>query len=147
MKQWLAAYGAAVAVLVAMDAVWLGFVATSFYKSQIGHLMAESPRLGIAAIFYALYLVGVLVFAVRPALAAGSARQAVTLGALYGFFCYMTYDLTNLATLRDWPWIVALVDISWGMLLSAATAYGAYRAARFVAPAGVAPSPPGRGPG
>jgi uncharacterized membrane protein len=98
-------------------------------------------------VFYALYLVGVLIFAVRPALAAGSARQAVVFGALYGFFCYMTYDLTNLATLRDWPWLVALVDISWGMLLSAAAAWGGYRAALLVAPTGVAPSPPGRGLG
>ena len=134
MKRWLAAYAGAVLVLVLMDAVWLGLVATDFYRAQIGHLMAPAPRLGIAALFYLLYLVGVLVFAVGPALARGSGRRALTLGALFGFFCYMTYDLTNLATLRDWPWVVSLIDVSWGMLVSAASAWGGYRAARAVAP-------------
>lgn len=134
MKQNLAAYGGALAVLVALDAVWLGLVATTFYQSQIGHLMAAQPRLGVAAVFYLLFLVGLVIYAVRPALAAGSAARAVALGAGFGFFTYMTYDLTNLATLRDWPLTVVLVDIAWGTGLSAASAWGGYQAARRVAP-------------
>lgn len=130
MKRWLAAYAGALVVLVLMDAVWLGFIATPFYQAQIGHLMAPQPNFAVAAAFYLLYLVGVLVFAVKPALAQGSARRALVLGASFGFFAYMTYDLTNLATLRDWPWLVSLVDVSWGMLLSAASALGGYLAAR-----------------
>lgn len=136
MKRDLAAYAGALGVLVVMDAVWLGFVATDFYRDRIGHLMAESPRLGVAAAFYLLYLVGVVIFAVRPALAAGSATRAVLLGGGFGFFAYMTYDLTNLSTLRDWPVSVAVVDMAWGTLLSAASAWGGYRAAWAVSPAG-----------
>ena len=130
MKRWVFAYLGALAVLVAMDAVWLGVIATPFYKAQIGHLMAPQPDLAVAALFYLLYLVGVLVFAVRPALQAGSSRTAWVMGALFGFFAYMTYDLTNMATLRDWPVLVSVVDVSWGMLLSGASALGGYRAAR-----------------
>lgn len=132
MKRDLAAYGGALAVLVVMDAVWLGFVATDFYRDRIGHLMAAQPRFGVAAAFYLLYLVGVVIFAVRPALAAGSATRALVLGGGFGFFAYMTYDLTNLATLRDWPVMVAVVDMTWGTVLSAASAWGGYRAARAV---------------
>lgn len=132
MKRDLAAYAGALAVLVVMDAVWLGLVATDFYRERIGHLMAAAPRLGVAAAFYLLYLVGVVIFAVRPALAAGSGVRALGLGAGFGFFAYMTYDLTNLATLRDWPVMVAVVDMAWGTTLSAASAWGGYRAARAV---------------
>jgi uncharacterized membrane protein len=142
MKRLLVAWLAAVAVLAAMDAVWLGAVATTFYQQQIGHLMAPEPRLGVAVVFYLLYLVGVVIFAVKPALEAGSGRKALSLGSAFGFFAYMTYDLTNLATLRDWPAVVALVDIAWGMLVSAASAWAGYHAARRFGQ-----SPPDRGPG
>ena len=138
MKRWVWAYVAAVLVLAALDAAWLGFVATDFYRVQIGHLMAPAPRLGVAAAFYLLYLGGVLLFAVKPALDAQSAGRALALGAAFGFFAYMTYDLTNLATLRDWPVLVAVVDIAWGMFVSAASAWAAYRAAVWAAPS---PSP------
>lgn len=134
MKRDLAAWGGALAVLVLLDAVWLGLIATNFYQARIGHLMAAEPRLGIAAVFYLLYLVGLVIFAVRPALVVGSARRALALGAGFGFFAYMTYDLTNLATLRDWPVSVAVVDMAWGSFLSAASAWGGYQAARRVAP-------------
>ena len=141
MKRLIVAWLAAVVVLAAMDAVWLGTVATAFYQQQIGHLMSPAPRLGVAAAFYLLYLVGVVVFAVKPALEANSGRKALTLGSAFGFFAYMTYDLTNLATLRDWPAVVALVDIAWGMLVSAASAWAGYQAASRIAPA-----PPGKHP-
>lgn len=134
MKRWLFAYVAAVLMLAGLDAVWLGFVATDFYRAQIGHLMAPAPRLGVAAAFYLLYLGGVLLFAVKPALELRSAGRALALGAAFGFFAYMTYDLTNLATLRDWPVSVAVVDMAWGSFLSAASAWGGYQAARRVAP-------------
>lgn len=136
MKAWLFAYVAAVLMLAGLDAVWLGWVATDFYRAQIGHLMAPAPRLGVAAAFYLLYLVGVLLFAVKPALEARSAGRALALGAAFGFFAYMTYDLTNLATLRDWPLRVVVVDIAWGMFVSASSAWAAYRAAVWAAPAG-----------
>lgn len=129
MNRYLAAYLGALLVLVSLDAVWLGWVAPDFYRGQIGHLLADAPRLGVAAIFYALYLGGVVLFAVTPALEKRSLRRALVLGALFGLCNYMTYDLTNLATLRGWPELVVVVDLTWGVLLTAATACGGYLAA------------------
>lgn len=115
----LVAYAGTAAVMLALDALWLGLVATPLYQQGIGHLMAESPRLGVAALFYAVYAVGLVVFAVLPA---KDRRDAALKGALFGFFAYATYDLTNLATLKQWPVWIALLDISWGALVSAVSA-------------------------
>lgn len=132
MPRYLVAYVAALAVLAVLDALWLGAVAKDFYRGQIGHLMAEQVRFGVAACFYLLYIVGVVVFAVAPALAAESVPRALMLGALFGFFAYMTYDLTNLATLRGWSWQVTLADIAWGSFVSAVAAgAGCAAALRF----------------
>lgn len=132
MPRYLVAYVAALAVLAVLDAVWLGAVAKDFYRGQIGHLMAEQVRFGVAASFYLLYVVGVVVFAVAPAIAAQSVPRALMMGALFGFFAYMTYDLTNLATLRGWSWQVTLADIAWGSFVSAAAAgAGCAAALRF----------------
>jgi len=132
MPRYLVAYVAALAVLAVLDALWLGAVAKDFYRGQIGPLMAEQVRFGVAACFYLLYIVGVVVFAVVPALAAESVTRALMLGALFGFFAYMTYDLTNLATLRGWSWQVTLADIAWGSFVSAVAAgAGCAAALRF----------------
>ncbi len=130
MLNYLAAYGATAVVMLALDAVWLGFIAKSFYRDGIGHLMADPPNLAAAGVFYLLYPVGVVLFAVVPAAWSGGLAvpaevpwsQVVLAGALFGFFAYATYDLTNLATLRGWPWRLALVDIAWGTALTAAAA-------------------------
>jgi uncharacterized membrane protein len=118
-RKYLLAYAATAAVMLALDALWLGLVATPLYQQGIGHLMAASPRLGVAALFYAVYPVGLVVFAVLPAT---DRRNAVLKGALFGFFAYATYDLTNLATLKQWPVWIALLDMGWGTLVSAASA-------------------------
>jgi uncharacterized membrane protein len=118
-KKPLVAYGGTAAVMLALDALWLGLVATPLYQQGIGHLMAESPRLGVAALFYVVYAAGLVVFAVLPA---KDRRDAALKGALFGFFAYATYDLTNLATLKQWPVWIALLDIAWGALVSAASA-------------------------
>jgi len=130
MKKYCVAYAACALTMVAIDAVWLGFLALDFYQRTIGHLLAERPDFGAAALFYVLYIAGVVFFAVRPALDGGTAKRAAGLGALYGLFCYMTYDLTNVATLEGFPWIVAAVDIVWGMFITAVTATAGYLAAR-----------------
>jgi uncharacterized membrane protein len=130
MLNYLAAYGATAVVMLALDIAWLGFIAKSFYREAIGHLMADPPNLVAAVVFYLLYPAGVMLFAVAPAawigvLAASTdipLSRAVLAGALFGFFAYATYDLTNLATLRGWPWRLALVDIAWGTALTAAAA-------------------------
>jgi uncharacterized membrane protein len=130
---YAAAYLAAAIAFLVLDLVWLGWIAGGFYRSALGGLLLETPNIPAAVAFYALYLAGVLVFAVRPAFAAKSLRKAVVSGALFGFFAYATYDLTNLATLKGWSLAVSVVDILWGTVLTALTATVGYIAARRAA--------------
>lgn len=123
-------YLVAAVVFLAIDAVWLGYVARDFYKNRIGDLLLDSPRFGIAAGFYAIFVIGLVYFAIAPALAAGSFWLAVFNAALFGMFCYMTYDATNLSTMRGFDATVAVVDIVWGATLSAFTAGVTYLVAR-----------------
>ena len=109
-------------VFLGIDALWLTQVAPSFYRSQIGHLMAETANLLAAGIFYLLYVAVLVYFVVEPAYRSGSIKDAALRGALFGLVTYATYDLTNLATLRDWPLLVTVVDLAWGTILTAATA-------------------------
>lgn len=115
------------AIFLIIDLVWLGMVAKPFYQRGIGHLMAENFRLGPAALFYAVYVIGIVYFCV-----AGAAdwKAAALNGALFGFFCYATYDMTNYATLRDWPLSMAVVDIAWGTVLTGFTACAGFMAAK-----------------
>jgi uncharacterized membrane protein len=128
----LAAYAAAALTLCLLDGLWLGVVARGLYRSQLGHLMLDSPRWGAAAAFYAFYLVGVVLFGVWPGLRAGSWLQAALWGGLFGFFAYMTYDMTNLATLKGWPSGLAAIDVAWGTVLTALAASAGYAAASRV---------------
>ncbi|WP_409432408.1 DUF2177 family protein [Litorimonas sp. RW-G-Af-16] len=118
----LIAFVATVVFFFAIDMVWLAKVARGFYAEQLGDLMAENVHWGVALAFYTLYCVGIVIFAVRPGLTANSALTAVMWGALFGFFCYATYDLTNLATTRDWPAKMVIVDIIWGTVLTGTVA-------------------------
>lgn len=114
----IALAGAAVA-FVALDAVWLTTMASRLYRPALGHLMRDGFDVLPAAAFYAIYLAGVAFFAVLPA---SSSRAAALRGALFGFVAYATYDLTNQATLRDWPWIVTFADLGWGAFATACAA-------------------------
>ena len=124
MLKYLIPYAAAAIVMVALDILWLGFVARGLYRDGLGPLMADKVN-GVAAIaFYLLYILGLLIFAIGPN--GGDWLRATLYGALFGFFAYATYDLTNLATLRGFPLSLALTDMAWGTLLSAlASAAGA----------------------
>jgi uncharacterized membrane protein len=106
--------------------LWLGFIATSFYRGQIGHLLSDTVNWGVAITFYLIFLVGLSIFAIIPALEVKSFAHVVLYGALFGFFTYATYDLTNWSTLRDWPAMVSIVDIAWGTLLSTLVAMATY---------------------
>lgn len=118
-------YFLTVPVFFAIDLVWLGLVAKNFYQDQIGFLLG--PVNWVAAlIFYLLFIVGILVFAVLPALDAGSLSKAIILGTFFGFVAYATYDLTNLATVKDWPLMVVFVDMAWGAVLSGSVAAASY---------------------
>lgn len=123
---YLKLYLTTLIAFLGIDAVWLSKIAPSFYKNNIGHLLATKPNLYAAGAFYLLNIVGILVFAVVPALNSNSPKTAVIYGALYGLFTYATYDLTNYATLRDWPVKVVYVDILWGTLLTASVALVSY---------------------
>jgi uncharacterized membrane protein len=124
--QYVSVYAISVPVFFAIDMVWLVLVARTFYKSQIGHLLSDTVHWPVAIAFYLIFLIGLSIFAIVPALESKSFTHALMYGALFGFFTYMTYDLTNWSTLRDWPMFVSLVDIAWGTFLSAAVASATY---------------------
>jgi uncharacterized membrane protein len=124
MSSYLAAYLGTAVVMVALDMLWLGVIAKPLYQQGIGHLMADRPKLAVAIVFYLVYAVGVVIFAVGPQYGGSGWAMTLAMGALFGFFAYATYDLTNLATLRDWPWRLSVIDIGWGITVSAASAAG-----------------------
>lgn len=122
MNRSFAGYAAAAVALVALDMLWLGVVAGSTYRQAIGHLMAEQPRLGAAAAFYGLYTAGLVVFVLAGAGPTTPWGQTLLKGAMFGLVAYATYDLSNLATLRDWPLSLTLIDMAWGSTLTAVAA-------------------------
>ncbi|NBV77255.1 DUF2177 family protein [bacterium] len=132
MQQMLSLYFFTTIAFFAIDMVWLGVVAKDFYRAQIGHLMTTQINWVAAIIFYLIFLMGLLYFAVYPAIQENSLVKAVMLGALFGFFTYATYDLTNYATLRDWPLLVTVVDMAWGTALGATVAGISFWISRFI---------------
>jgi uncharacterized membrane protein len=113
-------------VMGVLDAFWLSLVANKFYKEQLGSLLAAKPNMYAAIVFYVIYVIGVVVFAIMPAVNAGDWKIALGLGALLGFVAYATYDLTNLATLKDFPVKIVVVDLLWGTALTATVATVTY---------------------
>jgi uncharacterized membrane protein len=122
LLQFLTAGG----IMAVIDAVWLSVIANKFYKSQIGSLLLDKPNMPAAVIFYLVYVLGIVMFVLRPALEKESWQYAALYGALFGFVAYATYDLTNLATLKGWTLKLVLVDLAWGALLTAGVATLAY---------------------
>ncbi len=116
-KETLILYGVTLAVFFLIDMIWLGLVAKGFYRRHLGGFLSPNVRWGAAFLFYLLYIVGLLVFVVRPALLRGAPLEALVFGALFGLICYATYDLSNMATLKNWPLIVTVVDLVWGTVL------------------------------
>ncbi len=119
-------------IFFALDIAWLGFVAKNIYAKYLGHLLKSQFNLVAGGIFYLIFIAGILIFAVYPAVNKNSFATAVVLGALFGFFTYATYDLTNLATLKDWPLIISLVDIAWGSFLTGVVSASGYFIVLFV---------------
>jgi len=110
--------------MLGLDLLWLGVIARPLYVQGIGHLMAAKPNVGVAALFYAVFAAGLVVFAVLPAGPAPGWGRTLGMAALFGFFAYATYDLTNLATLDQWPVGLSVLDLCWGTCVSAAAAAG-----------------------
>jgi uncharacterized membrane protein len=129
---YVVAYIAAATGFLLLDFLWLGFVAKTFYRQEIGALLLEKFNMTAAIGFYLIFVVGVVIFAVLPALQAGSWKTALLYGALFGFFTYATYDMTNLATLKGWSFPVTVVDIAWGAFLTGISALAGYLATRAV---------------
>jgi len=132
MADYLKLYLLTLIAFFAIDMVWLGLVARTFYRKYLGFLMAPSPNWLAAIIFYLLFVVGVLVLAVLPGLEAGSLKTTLLRGALFGLVAYATYDLTNLATVKNWPLVVTIVDMIWGTVLSVAVSCAGYFAGKWL---------------
>lgn len=116
-------YFVTLVTFLVIDSLWLGFVAPNFYRTQIGHLMAEQPNLIVAGIFYLLFIAGLQVFVIEPGLQNSSLQNAVLRGAFFGLVTYATYDLTNLATLKGWTPLLTVADLFWGTSLCAVVTF------------------------
>ena len=121
-KAALTAYGCAAATLLILDVAWLRVVMGPLYRAELGAMIRAQPSLVPSAVFYLLYVVGIVVFAIMPAVDSTSVLRAGLLGGFLGLLAYGTYDLTNLATLKAWPLNLAIIDIAWGAFVTAAAA-------------------------
>lgn len=122
-----------VPVFFVIDLLWLGVIAKGFYREQLAHLLSATVNWPAAFSFYLIYIAGILYFAVAPALAEDSLARALVNGALFGFFTYLTYELTNMATLPNWPLKVVIVDTLWGVTLCASVAMASFLIGRWLA--------------
>lgn len=120
-----------VPIFILLDLLWLGVVMKDFYRGKLGHLLSPEVNWYAAAAFYIIFTLGLYYFAVHQGLSRQSLMIAIVSGALFGFFAYATYDLTNMATLKHWPLSVTLVDIAWGTALGAFVAWAGYVMNRF----------------
>ncbi len=130
--RFLWAYAGAGLMFLAADALWLGLLARSFYRDNLGSLMVERPLLGPAALFYLGYIAAIVFFATLPALREQSWTTALLYGAALGAAAYGTYDLTNLATLKDWPPIVSVIDLIWGAVATSVAATAGFCVSRYM---------------
>ena len=119
-------------VFLIIDLVWLGFIAKDLYRKYLGKFLSDEVNWTAAIIFYLLYIVGISIFAIYPAVNKDSVFQAILLGGLFGFFAYATYDLTNLATLKGWPLKIVFIDIIWGVVLTASVSLAGFYIVKFL---------------
>jgi len=126
MKTLVVSYFAALVVLAVLDGLWLGVVSREFYKARLGEMLLDRPIWTVALLFYLVHAMGIAVLAVPPALTTGTWWSALLYGGLFGLCVYAAYDLTNLATLRGWPWAVSAVDLAWGTVATAAATLVAF---------------------
>jgi len=128
---YLKLYLSAFVVFLAIDMIWLTIVAREFYRKQLSFLQIQF-NLWAAFAFYLIFVAGLLVFVIVPAVEAGSLRRAQILGAFFGLVAYATYDLTNQATLKNWPWMVTVVDMAWGAVLATTVSCLGYLVGRWL---------------
>jgi len=133
MTLYLIAYSSAAVVMFALDMIWLSTM-NGFYRREIGHLLSASPNWPVAVGFYLIFLAGLMVFVIVPEIATGDWQRAALFGALFGFFGYATYDLTNLSTMKDFSSKLSVVDMAWGAALSAVTSVAGVLGAVYFGP-------------
>ena len=129
---YLKLYALTVPVFFIIDILWLGVIARGFYRRKLDFILSDQVNWVAAVAFYLIYIAGIIFFAVRPALNSNNWGQAAMLGALFGFFTYATYDLTNLATIQKWPMAIVVVDILWGVCLCAIVSLSSFAIARWL---------------
>jgi uncharacterized membrane protein len=132
MGFYIKLFAATLAVFLIIDLAWLSLVARGLYQKQLGFLLAPSTKWLAAVLFYLLFVLGLLVFVVVPGLEAGSLGITLLRAALYGLITYATYDLTNLATVKDWPILITVVDLGWGTILSTVVSLLSYSIGRLM---------------
>lgn len=133
MPYYIKLYFTALIAFFAIDMVWLGFVARTFYRKHLGFLLAPNTNWVAAVVFYLLFVLGILVFVVLPGLEDNSLKTTLLRAALFGLITYATYDLTNLATVKNWPVLITVVDMAWGTVLSMAVSYVGFIAGKWLA--------------
>ncbi|NDA62526.1 MAG: DUF2177 family protein [Chitinophagia bacterium] len=132
MGKLILSYFLTACVFFAIDLAWLGLLAKNLYRKYLGGFLSDSVNWTAACIFYALYILGIFIFSILPALEKNSWMYAISMGAAFGFFTYATYDLTNLATLKNWPVTIVYIDILWGTVLTGLVAAAGYWITRKV---------------
>lgn len=123
-------YPLTLAILLVIDGIWLTVIAKNLYAHELAGLMTSHINWGAALLFYVLFSIGIVRFVIHPALSQKSARKCLQLGLLFGLVAYATYDLTNLATIKDWPITITMVDLTWGSCVTAVTAFISYSISR-----------------
>ena len=131
IKSILICYLLTFIVFLIVDMLWLGVIAKGLYQKFLGSFIADKINWTAAFIFYLIYVLGISIFAIYPAVNRGSAFNAILMGALFGIFTYATYDLTNLATLKGWPVAIVLIDILWGAVLSAVVSFSGFHLVKW----------------
>ena len=134
MMRYVLAYGTTLVIFLGIDAIWLTTMSQRLYRTYLGDVLAQTVNVVPAVLFYLIYVAGIIIFATAPAFSTGRWTTAALFGALYGFFAYATYDLTNHATIRDWPAIITVADICWGSALSATAAALGFVVTRYFFP-------------
>lgn len=129
---YLKLYLLTVPIFFLIDMIWLGYIAKNFYRQNLASIVSPDVNWGAAIAFYLIYIAGILIFAVIPAIQRDSIAGAMVWGGLFGFFTYATYDLTNMALIRDWPLKVVVVDILWGIVLCASIASLSFKVAKWI---------------
>lgn len=132
IKSILISYLLTLVVFLMIDLLWLGIIAKKLYQKYLGEFLADTVNWSAAFIFYFIYVAGISIFAIYPAVNKSSAFSAILMGALFGVFTYATYDLTNLATLKSWPLPIVFIDIIWGAVLSAIVGFSGFYIVKWI---------------